>query len=587
MLLIIPLLSIGAKADEKTDAIDKFVAKHEDTLSGAAVAVIDNGEITTEKAYGYADIQKKIKVDRDTVFEWGSCSKLLVWVSVMQLEEQGKLDLNKDIRGYLPEGFLKNLKYDMPITMLNLMNHNAGFSDLSRDLLITDSSKLLSLEDALKKYQPEQIYRPGTTVAYSNFGAALAGYIVELISGKPYWKYVNENIFKPLGMEHTSVEAKQADNPWVKAQRNLIKGYSTERKYMDTQRAYISLYPAGSAIGTIDDMARFSRAFIPVNNEKTSLFQRPSTVDKLLKASLCYSDGTPRIAHGFFYEQYSDGTFGHEGNTVAFSAKIAFSPKSHRALCIMTNTSQEETLITGLPEIVFGKKVYNYSGKLPEVKGVNGVYFYARREANTFNDMLTWTTPFIVKELGNNQLSIAGSICKQVAPYYFVGDGMSVHFNVVDGKIVSFSKRANSDEIPTNFVEVIAIYSLLVLFLIGIIYFIVLLMIKSILWIISKAKKTVNEKNKLKGLVNWFAILYIIFIINTVIMEIRSMTYTMYSYLIPHFIINTMVLPLCLVYWVLVIKNFKEYKKGKVNAIITGLFWAILCTTIVCLNLWR
>ena len=109
------------------DVADAYVGK---SVPGACVIVSEHGEIVFSKAYGYADLEKNIPMDfENTVFEWGSISKTFIWVSVMQLVEEGKIDLEEDIRNYLPKGFLKNLHYDKPVTMLNLMNHTAGFED--------------------------------------------------------------------------------------------------------------------------------------------------------------------------------------------------------------------------------------------------------------------------------------------------------------------------------------------------------------------------------------------------------------------------------------------------------------------------
>lgn len=132
---------------------------------------------------------------------WGSATKSRVWISVMQLWEQGKIDLDADIREYLPADFLTNLRYGAPVTITHLMNHNAGFQEAYADLFVKDPGAVRSLEDALKAHEPEQIYAPGTVTAYSNWGVALAGYIVERISGEDFAGYVHRHIFEPLGME--------------------------------------------------------------------------------------------------------------------------------------------------------------------------------------------------------------------------------------------------------------------------------------------------------------------------------------------------------------------------------------------------
>lgn len=137
----------------------------------------------------------------------------------MQLIEEEKISLEDDILEFLPSDFFSKLKYDKPITILNLMNHNAGWADNNKDLLLWDSEKILPLNAAIKKYEPKQIYEPGKIVAYSNYGTAIAGYIVELVSGMPYYEYVNKNIFHRLNMKNTSMEPTQLDNGYVKGNR--------------------------------------------------------------------------------------------------------------------------------------------------------------------------------------------------------------------------------------------------------------------------------------------------------------------------------------------------------------------------------
>lgn len=123
-------LPSGIEYSKLKDTIDGYAKEYiNNTTAGAAVEVLQNDEIVFKANYGYSDIKNKTSVSDNTIFEWGSTSKLLVWVSAIQLVEQGKLDLNKDIKAYLPENFFHKLKYVQPITMLNLMNHNAGFEE--------------------------------------------------------------------------------------------------------------------------------------------------------------------------------------------------------------------------------------------------------------------------------------------------------------------------------------------------------------------------------------------------------------------------------------------------------------------------
>jgi CubicO group peptidase (beta-lactamase class C family) len=116
---------------EVDDFMENYIGK---TVQGASVIIMKDGKNILSKGYGYADYENDITVSPDkTVFEFASISKMYTWVSVMQQVEKGTIDLNQDIMTYLPKSFAKrlrkNLKYDQPITMLNLMNHNAGFED--------------------------------------------------------------------------------------------------------------------------------------------------------------------------------------------------------------------------------------------------------------------------------------------------------------------------------------------------------------------------------------------------------------------------------------------------------------------------
>ena len=185
--------------------IEAFAKENEGNYASFATAVFSGDEVLYSKHFGYIDRENQIAADENSVYEWGSISKMFIWVSVMQLHEQGKLDLNADIQTYLPEGFLKKLKYDEPITIMNLMNHNVGWQETMSALEVADEKDIISLEEALRKTEPAQVFKPGEITAYSNWGAALAGYIVERVSGMDYEEYLQKNVLEPLGMEQTDV----------------------------------------------------------------------------------------------------------------------------------------------------------------------------------------------------------------------------------------------------------------------------------------------------------------------------------------------------------------------------------------------
>ncbi|MGH9675993.1 MAG: serine hydrolase domain-containing protein, partial [Candidatus Acidiferrum sp.] len=171
-------------------------------IAGATVLVMKDGQTLLKKGYGYADFSKKKPVDPDTtIFRLASISKLFTWTSVMQLAEQGRLDIDADVNKYLD--FQITPAFGKPVTLRNLMTHTGGFEEEIRDIIFTDPKLASPLRDFLIANQPRRMYPPGEVSAYSNYGVGLAGYIVQRVSGQPFEQYVLDHIFQPLGMTHS------------------------------------------------------------------------------------------------------------------------------------------------------------------------------------------------------------------------------------------------------------------------------------------------------------------------------------------------------------------------------------------------
>src|ERR1700743_101126 len=158
-------------------------------IAGGVVAVVKDGQVLLEKGYGFADFEKRVPVDpKATLFRWGSVSKLFTWTAVMQLVEQGKIDLDADVNQYLD--FKIPARDGKPITMRNIMTHTAGFEERLERLIGGEAPGVAPLDQFIKQYIPARIFAPGETPAYSNFACALAGYIVARVSGMPFDDYV-------------------------------------------------------------------------------------------------------------------------------------------------------------------------------------------------------------------------------------------------------------------------------------------------------------------------------------------------------------------------------------------------------------
>ena len=409
--------------------INTFIQKNQSTTAGVSIAVIQGAETLHRVDYGYADIANHAAVDSETVFEWGSVTKLLVWTSVMQLAEQGRLDLNAPVSTYLPPDFLQKLTFSEPITMMHLMHHNAGWDDAPIGVFVKPESKIDSLEDALRNAEPRQSRKPGEAVGYSNFGTALAGYIVERISGEPFYAYVNQHIFTPLGTAHTSLHPTQADHPWVHEHRRLSKGYSSSLAPVAHLFA-IPLYPAGMATGTMDDFILFCKALLPAPGAATPLFASRETLDRMLSPTLKY--GGSSIAwnsHGFWSLPFSQPMLGHGGNTAGFSAYLLIHPQSLTGFVVMTNQVQEAVYNSELPTLLFGAMAATAEGSAPlmDARTLRGAYQSSRTVhsglAKLVSLMMTIPLPYATEYslslslFGQNILSF-----QQTSPHTFTAD---------------------------------------------------------------------------------------------------------------------------------------------------------------------
>jgi len=284
-------------------------------IAGATVVIVKDGKVLAARGYGYADVEKKKPVSPDTLFRPGSVSKLFTWTAVMQLFEQGKLDLDRDVNTYLdfkiPDAF------DKPITLKNIMTHSAGFEEQIKDLFSPDATKL-NLGEYVKSHIPKRIFPPGTVPAYSNYATALAGYIVERVSGKPFSEYVTDNIMKPLGMTRsTFVQPLPAELSPL-----MSNGYQLGS---DPAKPFeiVSPFPAGSLSSSAADMAQFMLAHLQDGQLNNAQILKPETARMMHSRLLGLDDAANAMCYGF-YEESRNGhrIIGHGGDTLYFHSDL-------------------------------------------------------------------------------------------------------------------------------------------------------------------------------------------------------------------------------------------------------------------------
>lgn len=306
-------------------------------LPGATLAIVQEDEILLLKGYGYSDVEKRLPVDPGkNLFRTGSTGKLFTWTAVMQLAEQGKLDLDADINTYLND-FKIPETFPQPITMKHLMSHTPGFEDSFTGLFTHKSEEIVPLGQYLAEHMPARVRPPGQFTAYSNYGTALAGYIVELIAGMPYEKYLRDNLFKPLEMTHTTC----TQPPGGSLGETMAVAYKFENGWHKKEKFEIfrSLVPAGIMSTTARDMAHFMIAHLEEGEYEGERILKEETIRQMHTRHFTHAPQVNGNAHGF-WENHMNGLriIEHGGDTIYYHTLMALIPEKKIGIFVSYNS---------------------------------------------------------------------------------------------------------------------------------------------------------------------------------------------------------------------------------------------------------
>jgi CubicO group peptidase (beta-lactamase class C family) len=430
-------------------------ALNRSNVAGAAVVIVKDGQILLQKGYGFSDVAKRIPVDPErTLFRPGSVSKLFTWTAVMQLVEQGKLNLDADVNQYLD--FKIPPREGKPITLRNIMTHTAGFEEAVRGLITSDVNAV-GLERRLKLWTPERAYAPGTTPAYSNYATALAGYIVQRVSGEPFEDYIDRHILVPLNMRHSSFH-----QPLPAAlARDVSKGYPTASDAPKPYE-YVPLSPAGSLASTGPDMARFMIAHLQDGTLDGAQILRPETARMMHSSALTILPPLHRMLLGF-YENDINGhrVITHAGDTQYFHSELNLFLDDHVGMFVSVNSGGKEGGAGTIRAALLQQFADRYFPGEPQDGAVNpqtaaahaaaiaGMYDNSRRADENFFAALSFLSQTAVKQDGKGSIIVpsikdfSGTPMKwrEIAPYVWrqVGGKTRLAAQVVDGRVVRFS----------------------------------------------------------------------------------------------------------------------------------------------------
>ncbi|MEO8778524.1 MAG: serine hydrolase domain-containing protein [Rhodanobacter sp.] len=367
-------------------------AIHRGDIAGGVIVVVKDGQPLFAQGYGYADVAARKPVLADqTLFRPGSISKTFTWTAVMQLVGEGKIDLDKDVNAYLdfkiPETFGK------PITVRDLMTHTPGFEETVGDESLQSTDQLFPIGEYLKKHLPAQIFPPGKIVAYSNYGAVLAGYIVQRVSGQPFDQYVAEHIFKPLGMDHSSF-----DQPLpASLAANMSTGYHSASNKTIIPFEAIEVGPAGSLSATGADMAKFMLAQLDNGQYNGATILSPAMMALMHSPQSSMAPGMKGFDLGFYQESRNgQRIIGHAGDTDAFHSDMHLLLDQHVGLFMSFNSAGKDAEVGRLRTALFRAFLDRYypwtpphedtvANPKPDAARVVGSYEASRRIESTFS----------------------------------------------------------------------------------------------------------------------------------------------------------------------------------------------------------
>ncbi len=318
-------------------------------VPGAGVALVANGAVLWCGGIGEADIAAKRPVNCDTEFRVGSISKTFVALALLKLQEDGKINLYARLQDVAPEIPFKNRwETTHPVRIVNLLEHTAGFDDMEPSEVYNVHDRYdFPLLEVFKRFREPQIVRwpPGTRMSYSNPGNAVAGYLIEKATGKPFDQYIRETFLRPMGMEH-------ADYPFTEANKALLATGYEGNPAKASGYPFIYLRPAGDLKASPGELAKLVQFLLRrgkagdsqlVNTESILRMEAPET-------TLAAKNGL-RLGYGLCnYSSVEGGvvTHGHDGGIDGFISSYRYLPEQNWGYVILLNSDNPQQALESL-----------------------------------------------------------------------------------------------------------------------------------------------------------------------------------------------------------------------------------------------
>ena len=310
-----------------------------DNIPGLSVAVAVKDNLRWANGYGLADVENSVPAKALTTYRLASISKPITAVAIMQLAENGKLNLDAPVQKYVP-GFPEK---PWPVTVRHLLGHLGGIRHYNNEAEVNSTRHYSTLLEPLRIFRDDPLVaEPGTKYSYTTYGYLLLGAIVEVVSGQTFMDYVGENIFEPASMSHIQVDDVYAIIP------NRARGYQISSKgrlencaLADTSNKI----PGGGMISPPEDLVRFALAL------RNGVLLKPAMVEQMFTPQKLNNGQVTEYGLGWEIDQ--DGKqriVGHSGGQQGVSTMLLMLPQQGSAVTIMANL--EHAGIRGLASAI-------------------------------------------------------------------------------------------------------------------------------------------------------------------------------------------------------------------------------------------
>lgn len=325
---------------------DEFFARKDvkDILSGAIAVVVKDDQVLLNAGYGYADAAAKKPIDpNETLFRAASISKAVTSTGLMQLVEQGKVDLHGDITQYLPGVKIVN-KTGVPVTVEHLLTHTTGFEFTDSGSDMNPNAQPLSLDESVKRNAPTVVRKPGEAYRYDNLAFNIQGLIIQNVTGQPFEQYMQEHVFAPLQMKNATYLLDAA------SAKKLATGYDAQGKPLDAYQLNPAISPDGSMLITGSDLANFMIAHLNDGAFGGKQVLKPETAKSMLETHYEAAPGIPIMGYGFesFFHHMQNGQYvmGKGGDLPGYHSWMWLMPEQNVGALILSTSDASAELRT-------------------------------------------------------------------------------------------------------------------------------------------------------------------------------------------------------------------------------------------------